>query len=72
MNIYTRDSAIRKFQQHQNESAFHWRENAMDIRQIAESPNPVMLIGEEGVGKGQLAASVYTGQRPERVSILCD
>lgn len=60
VNIYTRDSAIRKFQQHQNESAFHWRENAMDIRQIAESPNPVMLIGEEGVGKGQLAASVYT------------
>lgn len=60
VNIYTRDSAIRKFQQHQNESAFHWRESAMNIRQIAESPNPVMLIGEEGVGKGQLAASVYT------------
>lgn len=59
VNIYTREAAARKFLQHQNKFAFHWRESEMEIRQIGESASPVVLIGEEGVGKGQLAASIY-------------
>ncbi len=61
VGIYTREAAVARFLQHQNENILHWREKDMNLEEISSSAYPVIFFGEGGVGKMQIAATIYTG-----------
>ncbi len=64
--IFSRASASRKFLGGVNASLFHWKEGGVDPERLARGGAPLLLVGEEGVGKMRFAAWVY--EKEERDS----
>ena len=65
MTVYNRGEAAAAYLLHYDEAVAHWREPGLELSQIASSRYPVMLMGEKGVGKLQMAASIYAERHQE-------
>lgn len=60
IRIFSREEAIDTFLSHYLELPTCGHNSLESMPHIIHSPYPVMLLGEEGTGKEQLAASIYT------------
>lgn len=61
-NLYNKASAMQRFLQHYNAFSYHWKETEFSLPDVARSRSPIMMVGEEGIGKVQLAASIFANQ----------
>ncbi|MBQ7063388.1 MAG: PrpR N-terminal domain-containing protein [Firmicutes bacterium] len=59
MNVYSREEAMDLFLTQQNEVAANWRKVEKHMDQIVRFNLPVMIMGERGTGKEQLAVAFF-------------
>lgn len=60
MTIYSKDSVIDILLKHFPENSMTLQTSSENLDDLAQSQLPVLLLGEKGTGKNQIAASIYT------------
>ena len=70
---YSRTEVIDTFLLHFYELSANCYDSALSLEQIIHSPYPVILLGENGVGKVQIAATIYSqGRLKTRPFVVID
>lgn len=73
IQIYSRNEAVDTFLQHYLELSTSVYEPAQPLQQLISSSYPVMVLGEAGVGKEQIAAMLYAqGKYQNRPYLVID
>ncbi len=72
MEVYTREDAAEKYLSDHLEPLARWREKGIHLEQLSIEKRPLLLIGEEGTGKSQMAAWLYTQEETERQFYVAD
>ena len=60
IRVFSRGEAVDTFLYHYLELSSSGYDSAQSLQQIIQSPYPVMILGENGAGKEQTAATIYT------------
>lgn len=72
VEIYTKADAAKKYLSDHPEPLARWREKGIRLEQLSIENRPLLLIGEKGTGKSQLAAWLYTREETERQFYIVD
>lgn len=60
IRVFSRSEAVDTFLAHYLELSSSGHDSAQSLQQMIQSPYPVMIFGESGAGKEQIAATLYT------------
>lgn len=60
IRVFSRGEAVDTFLYHYLELSSSGYDSAQSLQQLIQSPYPVMILGENGAGKEQTAATIYT------------
>lgn len=60
IRVFSRGEAVDTFLYHYLELSSSGYDASQSLQQIIQSPYPVMILGENGAGKEQIAATIYT------------